>query len=204
MPGLGSTDGMGSGWARDERWPVATRRQARPTGAAISVRGDPAFYYAAFPELAADGPPDTFVPAAIHNLDRVDAIPVVAGRRVWRCSACCPWRTWWRRRPAASDAISPSCDRSGRAADGSSGRCTGRPPCSRAVCGDRHPARHRGGPSDLHGVRRQHGRGRRSGVADRSPSAAGIAVIVVAPTWPPRSPPGGPGVARAAALLNTE
>jgi predicted lysophospholipase L1 biosynthesis ABC-type transport system permease subunit len=33
--------------------------------------------HAAFPELAAEGPPDHFLPAAIHNLERVDAIPVM-------------------------------------------------------------------------------------------------------------------------------
>ena len=78
MPGLGSTDGMGTGGLVTSDGLMQLDAEARPTGAAISVSGDPAeLYYAAFPELAANGPPDTFLPAAIHNLDRVDAIPAL-------------------------------------------------------------------------------------------------------------------------------
>ena len=76
MPGLGSSDGMGRGGLVTSDGLARLDASARATGVAVTVRGDPStFYESAFPELAADGVPDNFRPAAIHNLDRVDAIP---------------------------------------------------------------------------------------------------------------------------------
>ena len=78
MPGLGSTDGMGAGGLVTSGGLSQLDADARATGVAVSVRGDLSdFLYAAFPEMAAEGPPDNFQPAAIHNLERVDRIPVM-------------------------------------------------------------------------------------------------------------------------------
>ena len=173
MPSLGSTDGMGTGALVTTDGLATIDREARPTGAAINVNGDlAAFFRTALAEVAPGEVPEGFVPAAIHNLDRIDAIPLILGgvlAVLGSISVAMVLVSSTRSRARRSGR--PPVARSGRGVGGT-GRALAGHPVRPAVRGDRHAARDHRRPPDLHGVRPQHGSGRgarasRAGAAPR-------------------------------------
>jgi ABC-type lipoprotein release transport system permease subunit len=75
VPGLGANDGLGHGGLVTPSGLTKIDADARPTMAAVQLRGSYADFAATVPELADTAPNDPYQPGAIVNIARVRTIP---------------------------------------------------------------------------------------------------------------------------------